>query len=68
MNMITHLYEKDTIELTDNQLKNTVQALNEVTLSVLEELADSTEAEQQYSIRLKTFGVRKMKTVIESNS
>lgn len=38
-----------------------------MTLSVLEELADANEGEQQYSIKMKTFGVRKMKTVIENN-
>lgn len=49
-----------------------VEALNEVTLSVLEELSETTSTpnanDQAAALHIKTFGVRKMQTVIENNS
>jgi len=35
MNMIEHLYERGSVELSEQSLKVAVEALNEVTLSVL---------------------------------
>jgi|JI6StandDraft_1071083.scaffolds.fasta_scaffold24731_5 hypothetical protein len=71
MNMIEHLYEHGSVQLNEQSLKTAVEALNEVTLSVLEVLSESSSsqtADQATSLRTKTFGVRKMKTVIENNS
>lgn len=73
MNMVDHLYERGSVQLSEQSLKVTVEALNEVTLSVLEELSEvsntpANTSEQSAALRTKTFGVRKMKTVIENNS